>query len=128
MISAGYCRDDELVAAYRSMDVLAYPMPGTDKSCRTVREAMAAGVPVIASKIGFLSELIRDGVDGRLVEPASGPMAAAIVELMEDRSGLGRMAEQSVETARERFGRTRQACLTIDMYETLSKKRQSNAS
>jgi len=32
VILSGYCRYDRLVAAYRAMDVLVYPVPGTDKS------------------------------------------------------------------------------------------------
>jgi glycosyltransferase involved in cell wall biosynthesis len=36
-----------------------------------VLEAFAAGVPVIGSRLGGIAELVRDGVDGLLVEPAN---------------------------------------------------------
>ena len=36
IVMAGYREQDHLVAAYRAIDVLIYPIPGSDKSCWTV--------------------------------------------------------------------------------------------
>jgi glycosyltransferase involved in cell wall biosynthesis len=116
----GYCRDDELVGAYRSMDVLVYPTPGTDPTCRTVREAMAAGVPVIAPSIGFLPALIEDRVTGRLMELSSDSLAAVLAELICDPDRVRRMARRSLETAEKRFSAERQAETVLDFYRRLS--------
>lgn len=116
---AGYCRDDRLVAAYHAMDALAYPMPGTDQSCRTVREAMAAGVPVIASHVGFLPELVQDGVTGKLARLSAEAFAAAIAELATDREKLDRLASASRATARLRFAPELQADRTLAFYRLL---------
>ena len=42
-----------------------------------VLEAFAAGTPVIGSNLGGIAELVTDGVDGLLVDPASSPAAWA---------------------------------------------------
>ena len=117
VILPGYCRDDRLVAAYQSMDVLVYPIPGTDKSCRTVREAMASGVPVIAPEIGFLKELIKDGVNGKFMDLSSESLADILSKLIDDNSQLEMMAHKSLETAKQRFSMVSQAEKTLLFYE-----------
>ena len=119
VILPGYCRDDRLVAAYQSMDVLVYPIPGTDKSCRTVREAMATGVPVIAPEIGFLKDLIEDGVNGKFMDLSSESLANTLSNLMEDKHQLGMMKQKSLETAKHRFSTVEQAKKTLLFYEKL---------
>lgn len=119
VILPGYCRDDRLASAYHAMDVLVYPIPGTDKSCRTVREAMAAGVPVIAPKIGFLHDLIEDGVNGRFMDSSPESLAKILSNLIDDRSQLEMMANNALETAQQRFSMVEQAKKTLLFYEKL---------
>jgi glycosyltransferase involved in cell wall biosynthesis len=121
VILPGYCRDDRLVAAYQSMDVLVYPMPGTDKSCRTVREAMASGVPVIAPEIGFLKELIEDGVNGKFMHLSSESLANILSDLIKDSNKLKTMTHYALETAKRRFSMTMQAEKILLFYEKLIK-------
>jgi glycosyltransferase involved in cell wall biosynthesis len=119
VILPGYCRDDRLVAAYQSMDVLVYPIPGTDKSCRTIREAMASGVPVIAPEIGFLKDLIEDGVNGKFMELSSESLAGTLSKLIEGKNQLEMMSHKSLETAKQRFSMVLQAEKTLQLYENL---------
>ena len=70
-----------------------------------VLEAMAAGTPVIASRIAAIPEIVDDGVTGILVSPDAGDdeLCAAIATLLEDpdrRRDMGRRARKAVE---ERF-------------------------
>ena len=124
IVLAGYCRGDRLVAAYRAMDVLVYPSPGSDESCRTVREAMAAGIPVIAPGIGFLPELIEDHVTGRLMELSWQSLANILNDLMQDEVKLRAMGHRSFETAVLRFSPTLQAERTLNFYQKLLNKHQ----
>jgi len=119
VILAGYCRDDRLVAAYRVMDMLIYPMPGTDKSCRTVREAMASGVPVIASRIGFLPELIEHGVNGYLIDLSSDDLSNILSDLIRNPSKIDKMSRRASETANQRFSTALQAEKTLSFYRSL---------
>ncbi len=54
---------------YRSIDLLVIPSIGPETFSRVAREALIHRVPVVASRIGALPEVIRDGVNGFLVEP-----------------------------------------------------------
>jgi glycosyltransferase involved in cell wall biosynthesis len=122
IVLAGYCEGDSLVAAYRAMDVLVYPSPGSDQSCRTVREAMAAGLPVIAPGIGFLPELIEDHVSGRLMGSAGENLAPILQEMMQGEAKLRDMGRRSLEASRLRFSPRLQAERTLNFYQKLLKR------
>jgi glycosyltransferase involved in cell wall biosynthesis len=57
----------ELIRAYRAADLLVLPSIWQESYGLPVAEAMACGVPVLASASGGVPELIEDGVTGRLV-------------------------------------------------------------
>jgi glycosyltransferase involved in cell wall biosynthesis len=120
VIQAGYCRAERLVAAYRAMDALAYPMPGTDPSCRTVREAMAAGLPVIASRIGVLPELVSDGRTGWLADGEPVAFAAALERLMADPAARANLSRVALETARARFSPERLGRQVLTFHERIA--------
>lgn len=115
----GYCRHDDLVRAYRAMDAFVYPYPGTDQSCRAVREAMAAGVPVIASRVGILPELVRDGETGLLTGLSGESMAAALETVLLDPDRRAAMAAAAAQEARRRFCRMSQAEQVLAFYKRL---------
>jgi len=64
-------RNTEIVSTLRNYDLLAVPSQWLETGPLVVLEAFAAGIPVIGSQLGGITELIRDGFDGILVEPAS---------------------------------------------------------
>jgi glycosyltransferase involved in cell wall biosynthesis len=81
-----------------------------------VVESMAAGVPVVATRVGGIPELVREGVDGLLV-PAREPrrLAAAMLRLLRE-PGL---ADRLGRSARERIGETFTVEKMIRKTETL---------
>ena len=119
IVMAGYCDGDRLVAAYRAMDVLVYASPGSDKSCRTVREAMAAGIPVIAPASGFLPELIEDHVTGRLMDISGENLADILDELLRNKNKLPELGCRSLKRAIQRFSLSLQAKKTLSFYHQL---------
>ncbi len=118
IVLPGYCRDDRLVAAYRAMDVFAYPVPGTDPSARAIREAMAAGTAVLAGRTGFLPELLEDGTCGRLCDVDGTAFADGIRSLTDDTERV-RLARAGSEAARRRFDPRKQAEASLRFYEAL---------
>jgi glycosyltransferase involved in cell wall biosynthesis len=67
-------------------------------------EAMVAGTPVIATRIGGVDELVRDGCNGLLVEPQDPEaLAAAIRRLLEDRGYRQQLATAAKADVTERF-------------------------
>ncbi len=72
--------------------VVAVPSRGLETGPLVVLEAFAAGVPVIGSRFGGIAELVRDGVDGLLLEPESvAAWTEAIRRLDDDRALLERL-------------------------------------
>jgi glycosyltransferase involved in cell wall biosynthesis len=68
-------------------------------------EAMAAGLAVLASDVGGVPEIVEDGVTGRLVPAGDGEaLAAAMRDLLADRSARERMGAAGRRVVTERFG------------------------
>lgn len=65
----GEFRHEEIREVLNSVDVLIVPSIWQENSPLIIREAFAAKVPVIASRIGGIPELVKDGVDGLLFNP-----------------------------------------------------------
>lgn len=127
IVLAGYCEEDRLVAAYRAMDVLVYPIPGTDQSCRTVREAMAAGVPAIAPAFGFLPELVEDHVTGRLMDISGQLLLTILEDFLQDKNKLREMGHRSLKRAIQRFSHDLQAEKSLSFYHQLLGRRDVNS-
>jgi glycosyltransferase involved in cell wall biosynthesis len=65
-------------------------------------EAMAAGIPVIASRLGGLAEQIESGVNGLLVEPGSvASLADALRRALADPEAIRSCAHRAAETVKE---------------------------
>ncbi len=80
-------------------------------------EAMASGLPVVASRAGGVGEVVEDGESGRLVKPGdASAIAAAIADLARDRSAAQRMAARARERVCDRFSMAGMARRTIDLY------------
>jgi glycosyltransferase involved in cell wall biosynthesis len=70
----------------------------------SVMEYMEAGLPVVASDVGGLPELVVDGESGILVAPRDPEaLAAALAELLGDAGERGRMGERGRRMRRERW-------------------------
>jgi glycosyltransferase involved in cell wall biosynthesis len=78
--------------------------------------AMSAGVPVVASRIGGIPEIIEDGESGLLVANTAVDIAAAILRLR-DREYAERVAERARRSVEERFSITAMVAGTIGAYE-----------
>jgi len=78
--------------------VISSRMEGSPNSCI---EAMSCGLPVVATQVGGIPELIEDCVNGRLVPPGNHELLAeSIIELLQDeeqRIEMGLKARQSVK-------------------------------
>ncbi len=98
----GRVSSDEVPGLLASMDVATAPYPQIDDfyfSPLKLFEYMAAGVPVIASRIGQLDEVIEDDVTGILCPPGDADaLALALERLMDDPSRRRRLAAAARET------------------------------
>jgi glycosyltransferase involved in cell wall biosynthesis len=96
-------------------------LPSLEDNCpMVVLEAMAAGVPVAAARVGGVPDLVRAGETGLLFDPLSGEaMAAAVKQLLE--AGTAAMAARAQAEARQRFYSEIIAARHVEIYrEVLS--------
>ena len=94
---------DALRALYATCDLLALP---TRADCFPLvcMEALAAGLPLVASRVGGIPDAVREGVTGHLVAPDdAGALGDALESLVIDSSRRGRMALACRAEAAERF-------------------------
>ncbi len=87
----GYLYEPEYTLALQSLDIFLFLVPGSDGTCRAVREAMAAGLPIVASKRGILPELVGRRHEGEASEPC-GLTYDEVPELMAE--GLVRLVRR----------------------------------
>jgi glycosyltransferase involved in cell wall biosynthesis len=81
----GFVQPEEF---YQQIDLLVVPSVWPEPSGMVIHEAFANAVPVIASRLGGITDLIDDGVTGWLFEPG-------------DVVGLSKMLEERLRTGRE---------------------------
>lgn len=85
-----------------------------------VLEAMAAGVPVVASRVGSIPEVIEDGLNGRLISPADPKaLAAAVAGLLGDEPARQAMAAAARRTVEERYSAEGMVAKYVEMFESL---------
>jgi glycosyltransferase involved in cell wall biosynthesis len=100
----GWLSQGDLPEHLRSADILVMPTVAQEALGRTAVEAMAAGKPVIASRIGGLPFTVVDAVTGLLVEPGDPvDLAAKIETLLEDHSLRERMGLAGRRRFEERY-------------------------
>ncbi len=118
VIFTGY-RKDDYGDVINLFDFKVFLTPGSDGSCRAVREAFACGKPVIAPRKGILPELIEDGKTGILVENLTADLVRSMLTMVREHD----FREQCSHAARqyalnvlnpERYVRKMVAC-----YESL---------
>lgn len=86
---------------------------------RVLPQAMAAGLPMIATAIDGNAEAISDGVNGRLVPPADPPaLARAVIALLRDPDAARRMGQAGLARVRE-FSAAKMVDDIARLYEAL---------
>ena len=99
---AGAVSNDDLPRYYASADVFCSPATGGESFGIVLLEAMAAGVPVVASDINGYRDVVADGKQGLLVPPKSPEaIAAAISRIAGDAELAGRLAAGGRKRAQE---------------------------
>ena len=113
----GYC--DDIRDAFAAFDVSVVPTtPDLDEGFGLVAvEAMALCLPVVASDLGAISEVVADGVTGTLVPPGdSRALAESLRELRESQRLREEMGAAGRERAASQFSVASMAAKTMDVY------------
>ena len=113
----GVAADDDLLpAALQAADFFVLPS-NHEPFGIAVLEAWSAGVPVIASRVGGLQYLIRDGVTGRFCDPADPSTIVSAVDLCRnDKETTRRMTECAAQEAKNTYSWERITARLADFY------------
>ncbi len=79
---------------YRASDIYCHPSLQEGMSI-AVLEAMSAGLPIVGVSQAFMSESVRDGIDGILTDPDPDSLAAALGRLAADPALAARLGENA---------------------------------
>jgi glycosyltransferase involved in cell wall biosynthesis len=114
----------DVLAFYRIFDAVVLPSRGEGLS-QALLEAMALGLPVVASRAGGNVDLVRHGEDGLLVAPRDpAAFAAALARLLGDAELRRHLGARARRTSRERFSMQRTAALTDRAYRIALARRR----
>jgi glycosyltransferase involved in cell wall biosynthesis len=111
----------------RALDVLLLPS-WEEPFGRAVIEAMAMGVPVVATDVGGPREIMQDGREGYLREPRNAPAWAHAVRLLSDSPALAReMGRAGRQRAERSFTVQQHATSVLAVYERAMAVRRRRA-
>jgi glycosyltransferase involved in cell wall biosynthesis len=110
---------------FRSADIFIYPSHYEGMPMAVI-EAMASGLPIIATQVGGLPDLVFPGANGILV-PVGQPdrMANAIHQLVTDPQMRRSMQADSFRLAQENFDIEKLVTRLLEIYQTLMLSRQA---
>jgi len=100
----GYIDNKDIPEYYKSADMIILPTLRDEGMPMVLIQACAASLPIISSRIGGIPNILKDGVNGILVEPGDVEgLYRAILSVIKDSSKRKRMGENSYKIAREHF-------------------------
>lgn len=87
---------------FRASDILIAPSIAPESFGIVITEAYAYGLPVIASKIGAYSEIVKDGKTGFLVQPGSAhDLSSAILKISQHKDMIKTMSKHCLSEAQK---------------------------
>lgn len=119
-----YVPFDELPRYHHTADIFCAPNTGFESQGIVLLEAMAAGMPIVASNIEGFAGVLTHGVEGLLVRPEDPQaLADALVSLLRDGDRRAAMAAAGRQTA-QRYSWDRIGRQVISYYERLIYERR----
>ncbi len=117
----GKVSHNQIERVFKETDVLILPSIWPENQPVSITEAMAAHIPVIASRIGGIPELVDDGVTGYLFTPGNTrDLALKMNRCMHDADDLKRLGENAYEKI-SGYTFANQVGLLMELYEQLQK-------
>jgi len=117
----GFINHSDVAKLLHRADIFVQPSVWGEPFPLSVIEAMAAELPVIASRAGGLPESVANGETGLLVEPNNpAALADAMLQLLADNNKARQMGAADAARARERFSWEAVAASLKSLYQSLS--------
>ena len=112
---------DDLPATMAALDIALYSALESDGMSRVLFEYLASGVPVVASRVGVVPEILEDGRTALLVPAGEpGPLAEAVARLMADPARRREIGSAGAALIHARYSGTRLAERLTALYLSLA--------
>jgi glycosyltransferase involved in cell wall biosynthesis len=117
---AGHVSDPEKATYYQAADIFSLPSVTRAEAFGIVNlEAMASGLPIVASRLGGIPDIVREGENGLLFQPGNVEELARAIRFLldnpDERERMGRAGRRMVED----YSWTRIARETEKIYQEL---------
>lgn len=107
----------DIASAIRRLDALLLPSLFGEGMPMVVLEALAAGVPVVATRVEGTPEVIRDGIEGFLADPGDAEsLQTKLLQLIADRREWCTMSARALQRHRENFSDSLMAARVAAVY------------
>lgn len=125
VVSLGHLESSAVRLEMNSAAVLVVPSIWFENFPMTIVEAYAAGLPVIASRIGALPEIVRHGDTGLLFEPGNAvDLAQKIMWAVENPEAMSRMGGNARSEYEAKYTPARNYSQLMAIYESAIKERR----
>jgi len=117
----GFLSQDQLQGLFSMAHIFLHPSETVDGDVEGVPnamlEAMAMGIPVVATRHGGIPEVVGEGENGLLTEEADvEALTAALLRLAEDSNFYRRLSKNAAISVREQFSADRQIAAVEEIY------------
>lgn len=113
-------RRSDVPQLLKQCDVLVMSSIEPESFGRVILEAQAVGVPVVATRVGGVLDIIDDNITGLLILPKDpDAIAASVMRLIKDKSLRNRLSAAAREKLRKEFTIDKMAQRTLAVYEEL---------
>ncbi len=124
VVFTGFAPAEHVPRYYKTADVYCAPNTGAESLGLVLLEAMAAGTPIVASRIEGFADVLTDEQEGLLVPPRdSAALAGALLRLLRDAAMREEMGRRGAVTA-QAFTWERMAGLVLAYYHEVIDRRQ----
>jgi lipopolysaccharide heptosyltransferase II len=109
---------EDVPGILKNLDVLVSATVTQEAFGRSIVEAQASGVPVVATRVGGVVDIVEDGANGLLCNPSDPKdMAEAVLRIYRDRNLRDRIVARARQRVEERFTLNQMAEATMAVYE-----------
>lgn len=116
---AGYVQGEDYLRMLNAIDVKVFLVPGSDGTCRAVREAMAMAKPVVVADRGMLRGLVDDGRSGCVFDGSPETLCDILYAFSQDAPRVSVMGDAARRHALEHYSLDVSARKVLDLYRNV---------
>lgn len=118
----GYVGGENYVGMLKAFDVKVFLVPGSDGTCRAVRESLAMAKPAVVADRGMLAEIVGHEKTGIVTDGSPDALVDALTRLRDDRALRHDFGRAAREKASARYSLDAQAQSVLDVYRKVLAK------